>query len=598
MRTLLLLLFALSLAPRLAVAHLNGLAVLDDPAGTLDIAAVASADPGRFRALPSNSFAGGFTRGAFWFRFEVEGRGEHWLDILPPVLDDLRLYEADPAGTGGWHERRAGDTLPFAARELPYRGFVFQLEHEDDPPRTYYLRLQSVSSAAMTLRLWAPEAFITVSSLENALLLSAYGIIATIILLNLNTWFWMGDRLTLWFIAHLLALTAHFFGIDGHWQQYLIPDRPEWSFPFVTTAGFILIATANGFYRRLFGITREQPCLFWLYETNCWLPLLALPFALAGYFTEIMPVFMNISLLMIGVGVVLAFRLWRRGAAGGSMMLVANLIGLAGILVFVLNVLGRIEGGFFVWHSLLIASLGAIVALQVALGARTRHLRDAHLEAEQAAEHERGERIRQGQFLAMLAHELRTSLSVLKMAVGMQPMTPMALASAERAMNGMSEVIERSLVAQRIADGQCVPIPAPCDLAALIEAAAADSRAPERIRLSFGERPTLTTDARLLRVILDNLIDNALKYGTPDQPIDVALTANDARPAVRVCNAIGPAGPPDPARVFEKYYRAPAAHECTGSGLGLYIAYSLAGLMAGTLQYRPEPDRVCFDLRL
>jgi len=303
-------------------------------------------------------------------------------------------------------------------------------------------------------------------------------------------------------------------------------------------------------------------------------------------------------MVMTGVGFVMAFGLWRRGAVGSEAMLLANLLSMAGILIFVLHTLGVIAGGFYTWHSLQIASLGSVFALHLAIGARYRSLSDDRLKAEHEAKHEHAERVRQGQFLAMLAHELRTSLSVLRMAIGNQPMSPKAVDKAERAMNSMVDVIEQSVQVERLADGKVTIEPLPCDLVCLVEAAIADSREPTRVQAKLAPKLSRDTDGRLLRIVVSNLIDNALKYGKSGEHIEVELLADGAQMRLVVSNPIGIAGAPNPERVFEKYYRAPSAHEFSGSGLGLHISQALARLLGGELGYTQTEGRVIFQLHL
>lgn len=227
-----------------------------------------------------------------------------------------------------------------------------------------------------------------------------------------------------------------------------------------------------------------------------------------------------------------------------------------------------------------------------------RALRDARILAEQEARRERDERIRQGQFMAMLAHELRTSLTVLRMAIGSQPMSPKAIGSAERAMVAMSEVIESSILAEKLSDGEMRIERLPCDIASIVEAVIADSRDPARIRATLAAGPTRETDGRLLRIIISNLVDNAIKYGKAGTPVAVHLGTEHGRLRLSIGNAIGNAGAPDPARIFEKYYRAPQAHGITGSGLGLHIAAALARLVGGELSYRLSAEQIDFELHL
>ena len=587
-----------SFGARATPLMLHDLAVLPDKAGTLTIAAVAVADPAQFKSLPSGGFAGGFSRSAFWFRFTVARAGETWLDIQPPVLDDLRLFEADPQRAGVWLERRAGDTLPFAARELPYRSFVFKLRQVDATPHTYYLRLATTSSAVLSARLMTPDDFIATTTTESNLLMASLVLVVALALLSINSWAWSRNSLTPWFVAALMAFAAHLLGSSGFLQQYLFPSTPQVSFYWVGAFTFLLISSNYGLYRRLFGVGRERPVLYWLYEANCWLPLLAMPLALMGWQTEILPLFLNVSVLMTGVGCILAVKLWRRGAPGSVAMLMANLVNLVGLLVFMVHALGLITGGFFIWHSLQFASLGSLLALYVAMGANYRTLREERIKAEQDAKREHEERLRQGQFLAMLSHELRTSLTVMRMAIGSQPMSAKTIAKAERAMNSMGEVIDQSVEVEKLADGEVSIELMACDVVNLVEAVVNDSRDPARIQARLAEKLTLQTDGRLLRIIISNLVDNALKYGKAGKPVSVDLAVEGQGLCLVVGNSIGIAGTPDPLRVFDKYYRAPQAHAFTGSGLGLHIAQALSRLLGGELRYQPTVGRVVFEFRL
>jgi signal transduction histidine kinase len=313
---------------------------------------------------------------------------------------------------------------------------------------------------------------------------------------------------------------------------------------------------------------------------------------------EVFPFFLYASILMSCVYLVLSFNLWRRNTGGGLAMFVAMIVSVAGILIFLMHILGLLEGGFFVWHSLQFTALGSELALYLALGARYRSMSEARVKAEQDAKNEHEQRIRQGQFLAMIAHELRTSLTVVRMAVGSQPMKPETVAKAERAIESMGEVIDQSVQVERLAEGKVTIEKMPCAIAALVQAVIADSRDPARIRFRLSTPLTTQTDGQLLRIVLSNLVDNALKYGRDGEPVDVELRADGAHLCLLVSNAVGSAGLPDPQRVFEKYYRAPQAHAFTGSGLGLHIAFALTQLLGGDLRYQPLGGRVVFELRL
>jgi len=479
--------------------RLSDLAVLEDTAGKEDIQSIALAP--RFKALPGSSFAAGYTRSVHWLRFTVAApAGEWWLDVLPPYLEDLRLYEPDPARPGTFLERRAGSAWPFAAQEVDYRGFVFKLRIADATPRTYYLRLATASTSVVVPRLWAPETFFANSSLEAGLLMATLAVLLTVTLFNINNWVLRRDSLTLWFLAYLISLAINFACCDGFVRQYFGLDWATVGMALLRVSTLSGMAFSYAFYRHLFLIERSQRILFWLYEGNFGLALLAIASVPLGYYSETMRLLGALALLMSLVGVGMSIRLWRRKDVGASLTLVANLISMAGFILSLLNLAGIISGGIVLLYSLQIGVLGSVIALQLALGARYRTEYEAGLRAHEAlrateakAQNAHASSVRQGQLLSMLTHELRNGLSVLRMAINCQPMDPPIIEMAERAINGLSGVIERSLQAERMTDGEVQLDILPCDLAGLVEAIAADSQDPGRLRLPGKPAPGCLT---------------------------------------------------------------------------------------------------------
>jgi two-component system, OmpR family, sensor kinase len=78
-----------------------------------------------------------------------------------------------------------------------------------------------------------------------------------------------------------------------------------------------------------------------------------------------------------------------------------------------------------------------------------------------------------------------------------------------------------------------------------------------------------------LRSVLDNLVENALRYTPEGGVVDVRLSAEGGRPVIEVVDS-GPGIPPDAiGRVFDRFFRVPGTGT-GGTGLGLAIAKSAA----------------------
>ncbi len=106
----------------------------------------------------------------------------------------------------------------------------------------------------------------------------------------------------------------------------------------------------------------------------------------------------------------------------------------------------------------------------------------------------------------------------------------------------------------------------------------------------MGTLPAIRGDRTRLRQVLGNLIDNAVKYSPEEGEVDVRVFAADGGVRVSVRDA-GPGIPQEhQERIFEKFGRLeiPGSSK-PGTGLGLFIARSIAEAHGGTLEVSSLP---------
>jgi signal transduction histidine kinase len=93
----------------------------------------------------------------------------------------------------------------------------------------------------------------------------------------------------------------------------------------------------------------------------------------------------------------------------------------------------------------------------------------------------------------------------------------------------------------------------------------------------------------LLRELVGNLIDNALKYSPPGTPVVIRAHAEGGSVALSVEDG-GPGIPPaDLPHVFDPFFRSRAATGHPGSGLGLAVAARIAGAFGGRVTAENRP---------
>ena len=145
-----------------------------------------------------------------------------------------------------------------------------------------------------------------------------------------------------------------------------------------------------------------------------------------------------------------------------------------------------------------------------------------------------------------------------------------------------SRLIEQLLTAARTAPGEAPPPLAPRDLAETARAALADAwpqAEARRIELAL-EAPApvaIHADDESLRILMRNLLDNAIRYTPPGGQVAV----NVARRGGEALLTVDDNGPGIPAaergRAFQRFYRGQSqAANNTGSGLGLAIVANIA----------------------
>ena len=200
------------------------------------------------------------------------------------------------------------------------------------------------------------------------------------------------------------------------------------------------------------------------------------------------------------------------------------------------------------------------------------------------------------QLLANASHELRSPLTRIRLALEMhaeQP-EPKLLDEIRHNISELDQLIEEILLASRI-DTMHEPLQMePIDLAALLaeESARIDAQC-EAVPL------TINGNAKLLRRLLRNLLENARRHG--GKTISARLFESASQEVTIRIEDDGRPGIPEAERerIFEPFYRPAGSREKEGShGLGLALVRQIAGYHRGSVHCVPHAGGSCFEVRL
>jgi two-component system phosphate regulon sensor histidine kinase PhoR len=223
-----------------------------------------------------------------------------------------------------------------------------------------------------------------------------------------------------------------------------------------------------------------------------------------------------------------------------------------------------------------------------------------------ATERRRVDQVRRD-FVANASHELRTPLTSIRGfvealedgAVNDPPTSERFLGKIRTHADRMAALVEDLLELSRLESGERPPQweeVIPSEVVEDVVASFSGLAERKQITLARGEglAPTVVTDADRLRRIVENLVENAVKYTPEGGRVTVGSRAGPDGSALLLVEDDGPGIAAEHLpRIFERFYRVDRARsrELGGTGLGLAIVRHLAEGMGTSVVVASEPGQ-------
>lgn len=613
------------------------LEALEDPQGELTFEEVAFGEAAaRFAPIPGNYNGGQARPGAAWIRFSVRsgagaGIAQRILDMGLPNLDEIRVFvgsDPTPRTAADFIRYTVGTQHPYAARPIPYPRFLIPLDIGPEPVPVF-LRVQTRFARVLSGRV-ASSTDILRADLPHWLFVGGYMCVCLLIAgINFTFWFWLRDRFYLFYSVYSLSLIPSAIWVYGL-LSLLFPDHGGvLSLPVRglvvgvgISAGFAFLAdflpfrqTSRLAYRATLGIVALGPLYILAALANQW--HLTLYPTVAG---------LILGLPLLWETIRLAFK----GDSRARIYLLSFMPANVAILAVVARDLQLLPGSPLIHNGFQISSMAHLVIMTIGLGyrireaergrqkakrqalrvarsanrranemveQRTRELATAKTRLEKALDGERNLSRQQLQFIDTISHEyrtpvavLRTNLDLLAMAARKRIAVPeTALSRMRAAIARLTEIIEISLSASRINANALMPNRRQVYLHRIVEDAvgAAEGLHPER-RIDYAASNAATklcvnADAAMLKTVVVNLLDNALKYSPAGTSISVELARQGDMASLKVADNGKGIPQKDLPYVFEKYFRARGSSERPGAGLGLHLVQGIVSAHGGKI---------------
>ncbi len=532
--------------------------------------------------------------------------------VRPSYLDDVRVFlpKAD-----GYVMQQGGDLLAKDQMEIYDTAISFAWRDRDiSLNHPLYVRIKTTSTLAAHVQILPLIGMDRYLDSEKLLMGIYFGVTLLVLIWSFFHGVWKRDLTFLSFSIYLVFSCIMSAAIMGYWGRFVVPFKST----NIMTSCVVMINSATGlFFQRVFlsnfGLGRGLRILFEVMVAVAVVAVAIVCVQNGGGYTQYLLKLNALAMFVICfVQLIAASQLQMKSARFKQILLAVYLLFVVLVIATILPLLGLIQASLWLLHSSIMHGLMAAVMLGGILLYRKQLEEEAVREAEASllrvkaeADATRALSEERENFLVMLAHEMRTPLSVIKMSVsGQSAQTPElqkeSLTDVQKAIQDMTSILDLSVQVDKLDRGEFPLQLQTCDLPELINEVAMNHPGRERFQFSVDNRlPEIKVDPVILRTILTNLLENALKYSLPKSIVSVNVSLLQTSLFISVTNDVGEAGKPDPQKVFSKYYRAPGAYHSTGSGLGLYLVAGLVKMIGGEIRMLSTgADVVCFEVAL
>jgi len=217
----------------------------------------------------------------------------------------------------------------------------------------------------------------------------------------------------------------------------------------------------------------------------------------------------------------------------------------------------------------------------------------------------------QQNFMMAVTHELKTPIAVTRLNLETLQKRKLdelqqskLIAHALEETNRLNVLTNNILVAAQLESGNYVISRQPIDISELVTSCVDDfaARFPKRvIHTQIEEKIFTEGETMLLQMLVNNLIDNALKYSDQLKPVGVILKKDGRKVLLQVLDMGEGIADNEKKKIFEKFYRSgnESVRVAKGTGLGLYLCKRIVKDHKGEIKVQDNiPNGTIFTVTL
>lgn len=607
--------------------------VFIDSTGTAEVVDILK--PGfQQRFKRSNGLAFGYTNYTLWLRVRTKTslpQHQWFLEIPAPYVEFVDFYQVRDNEL--WKHSKAGYYRKQSEKEMSHTGHVLPLEFDDNAENTVYIKIAGDGPKTFPLFIMEKEAFYQKVRIEDLGYGLFYGILIVMFFYNLLLYISLRQINYLLYILTIVCTFVIFASASGYGGKFLWPENPNLNFYAGRMSMGVLTMFLSIFTIRFLKVKQYSSIMY--YALLSLIPLSIAANILVA--TGLMPSAGNnlISLstiLFMATGIVCRLN----GNKTATYFIAAWTIYFAGGLLLTLRNSGIFEFNFWTTHFVEIGGALETIIIAFALGdqyrrfkrekedaqalalkiqqeateelevkvmVRTKQLSKAYEELAATLEknREQTEIIRNKNaeldaFFHRVSHDLRGPISSL---LGLSFLAKVDIKDEQalqyidkqhQQVERLNQIIVGLINLTKLSHNGLAKVK--IDFLKMVdECITSFNSLPGfgNVRFLKNIEPNLEfySEWTLLNAIVQNLIENAIKYSSENAPyVSIRVTGEQDQIVIEVADN----GQGIPARhqskIFEMFFRA--TNNASGSGLGLYILKRSVDRLKGTIEVKSE----------
>ena len=564
----------------------------------------------------------------YWIRLDIRNPDEPYIKDWVLEFLDYRISHMDvyiPDENGNYLIKTVGFDYKFESKEFKHKNFAFQLPHIKSKITHIYVRIQSKIPVTARGKIITVQKFTQYALSEYFLLSLYYGICLAMVLYNLFLFITIRDITYIYYILYVSGAVLFSFARDGLGFQFIWPEYPVLNTFMFNFSNLFMIFWEIMYARSFLNTKKDRPKvdngLIWVLIVRVAIYLVT-TFIIPEYSNQV--VYDIITLLIIFYA---GIKSYKNVNSPAFYYLIAFVWMLVGYSIFVLTNMGIINHSIFSIYSINFGLVGEMLFLSFALAARIKILQRDKIKAQ-------NETIKQltvneelkdslnkelelkvkdrtweleaknkelDAFVYKASHDLKgplnsvTGLATIGMMetdiVKMKEYFRLTRDTTKRLQSTIADLLSLTKVKESTVNKQKLNISELID--DVMENFAHDENYHQVcINKNLELEKEVVSDEILMKSIIQNLVENGLKYRDPHkeiQKLDILLKNSNGHVIVKVSdNGIGVAED-SKKKIFDMFYKINP--KSVGTGLGLHILKTAVDKLGGSIELESEKGK-------